>query len=73
MQDRKKYKVKQFFAIRQISSFSISPNSKTIAYITNTDGLPNIWTIPMNGGWTSQITLHDEAVKVLKYSPKKMS
>ena len=71
MQDRKKYKVKQFFAIRQISALSISPNSKTIAYITNTDGLPNIWTIPMNGGWTSQITLHDEAVKVLKYSPKK--
>jgi dipeptidyl aminopeptidase/acylaminoacyl peptidase len=70
-QDRKIYKVKQFFAIRQILNISVSPNSKNVAYITNTDGMPNIWRIPVNGGWASQITLHDNAVKALKYSPKK--
>jgi dipeptidyl aminopeptidase/acylaminoacyl peptidase len=69
--DHKIYKVKQFFAIRPIFSISVSPNSKNIAYITNTDGLPNIWSIPINGGWASQVTLHDNAVKTLKYSPKK--
>ncbi len=68
---RKQYKVKQYYAIRQIISVSASPDSKTIAYITNTDGLPNIWTIPANGGWASQVTLHDNAVRGLKYSPKK--
>lgn len=67
----KQYKVKQYYAIRQIISVSASPNSKKIAYITNTDGLPNIWTIPINGGWASQITLHDNAVKALHYSPKR--
>ncbi|MCI0450237.1 MAG: S9 family peptidase [Chlorobi bacterium] len=67
----KEYRVEQFFAIRQISGLSLSPNGKTIAYITNTNGLPNIWTIPIEGGWTSQITLEENAVRWLSYSPKK--
>jgi dipeptidyl aminopeptidase/acylaminoacyl peptidase len=67
----KQYRIEQFFAIRQISGISVSPNGKTIAYITSTDGLPNIWTIPLDGGWTSQITLEENAVKTLSYSPKK--
>jgi dipeptidyl aminopeptidase/acylaminoacyl peptidase len=67
----KHYKVSQFFAIRSISGLSISPNGKTISYITNTDGMPNIWTIPIDGGWASQITLQENAVTALRYSPKK--
>jgi dipeptidyl aminopeptidase/acylaminoacyl peptidase len=64
-------KVEQFFSIRQITDFSISPDSKTVAYITNTNGLPNIWTISIDGGWTSQISLESNAVRGLKYSPVK--
>src|SRR2546428_4149592 len=67
----KEYRIEQFFAIRQIIGFSVSPDGKTIAYITNTNGLPNIWTISIEGGWTSQITLAENAVKALNYSPKK--
>jgi len=68
---RKEYRIEQFFAIRQITGFSISPDGKTIAYITNTDGSPNIWTIPISGGWASQITLAENAVRTLSYSPRK--
>lgn len=67
----KQYKVSQFYAIRAITGLSLSPDGKTIAYVTNTNGLPNIWTIPIEGGWTSQITLQDNAVTGLKYSPRK--
>ncbi|MCC7157983.1 MAG: S9 family peptidase [Ignavibacteria bacterium] len=70
-QHPKKYKISQFFAIRAISGFSVSPNAKTIAYITNTNGSPNIWTIPIEGGWASQITLQENAVFAIFYSPKK--
>ncbi|HEY3250681.1 MAG TPA: S9 family peptidase [Ignavibacteria bacterium] len=70
-QKPKQYRIEQFFAIRTLSGFSLSPNGKTIAYIVNTDGMPNIWTIPIEGGWTSQITLQENAVKGLLYSPKK--
>lgn len=68
---RKIYRVSQYFAIRQILSLSLSPDGKTVAYITNTNGLPNIWTISINGGWTSQITLEENAVKGLSFSPRK--
>jgi len=70
-QKPKQYRVDQFYAIRSITGFSLSPNGKTIAYIVNTDGMPNIWTIPVDGGWTSQITLLEDAAKGIKYSPRK--
>ena len=66
----KEYKIAQFFAIRAISGLALSPNGKTIAYITNTSGSPNIWTIPVDGGWASQITLEENAVSSIVYSPK---
>ena len=58
-----RHRTAKFFAIRQILGLSVSPNGKTIAFITNTDGLPNIWTIPITGGWASQVTLAENAVK----------
>lgn len=67
----KQYTISQYFAIRAIMGTSVSPDGKTIAYITNTTGIPNIWTIPLGGGWTSQITLEDNAISSLFYSPKK--
>lgn len=65
----KQYRISQFFAIRSILSPTVSPDSKKVAYITNTNGMPNIWTIPIEGGWTSQITLEENAVKLVSYSP----
>ncbi|MCX7878849.1 MAG: S9 family peptidase [Ignavibacteria bacterium] len=68
---RKQYRISQFFAIRSILSPSVSPDNRKVAYITNTNGLPNVWTIPIEGGWTSQITLEENAVKAISYSPRK--
>ena len=67
----KKYRVAQYFAIRAITDFTISPDGKTIAYVTNTNGLPNIWTIPIDGGWANQITLEENAVFSIGYNPKR--
>lgn len=67
----KEFKISQFFAIRAIGGADVSPDGKTIAYITNTNGMPNIWTVPIEGGWANQITLEDNAVFSLHYSPKK--
>ena len=68
---RKEYRVEQYYAIRQIFGMSLSPDGQTVGYITNTDGLPNVWTIPIDGGWTSQVSLEENAVKAIEYSPKK--
>lgn len=65
-----RHRTAKFFAIRQILGISVSPNGNTVAFITNTDGLPNIWTIPISGGWASQVTLAEDAVKNIYYTPK---
>lgn len=65
-----RYPVKKFFSVRSIFGFTISANDKKIFYITNTTGTPQIWTIPIEGGWTDQISTWNESVKHIFHNPK---
>lgn len=65
-----KYPVEKFFSIRTISGLTLSKNSKNIFYIINTTGTPQIWSIPVNGGWTSQLSTWEESIKGIYHSPK---
>ncbi|HEX2787485.1 MAG TPA: S9 family peptidase [Ignavibacteria bacterium] len=64
-----KYPVEQFYSVRTITGYTLSPDNKTIYYITNTTGSPQIWSIPVNGGWATQITLWNQPVRDLMHSP----
>jgi dipeptidyl aminopeptidase/acylaminoacyl peptidase len=66
----KRYPVGQFFAIRSITGYTLSPDNKYIFYITNTTGMPQIWRIPIEGGWSEQISLWDESIKGVYHYPK---
>ncbi len=66
----KRYPVEQFFSIRSITGFSLSPDNKNIYYITNTTGLPQIWRIPFGGGWADQISLWNDTIKGISHYPK---
>jgi len=60
-----KYPVEQFFSTRTLSSFELSSDGEKIFYITNTTGLSQIWSIPVDGGWSNQITIGDQAIKAV--------
>lgn len=64
-----RYPVEQFYSVRTITHYTLSPDCKTIYYITNTTGSPQIWSVPINGGWSTQITLWDQPVRNLVHSP----
>ena len=66
----KKYPVEKFFSIRTIFGFSVSKNDKKIFYITNTTGTPQIWSVPVEGGWPDQISTWNESVKQIYLSHK---
>lgn len=66
----KKYPVEQFFSIRTIAGFTLSPDNKKIFYITNTTGLPQIWSMSIDGGWATQVSLWGNAVKGVTHYPK---
>lgn len=62
--------MEKFFSIRTISGLTLSKNNKNIFYITNTSGTPQIWSVPMSGGWTSQLSTWNESIKGIFHSPK---
>ncbi|MBK8549784.1 MAG: hypothetical protein IPL53_01485 [Ignavibacteria bacterium] len=69
MTKTQRYSIEKFFSIRSISGFTLSQNDKKIYYITNTSGTPQIWSIPIEGGWTDQISTWKESVKQIFHNP----
>ena len=65
-----KYEFDQFTAVRLFTSAAYSPDGQTIAYIANTSGEFNLWTMPAGGGFAKQLTsFSDKAVRSFKWSP----
>ncbi len=48
------------FATRDIAGAALSPDGKTVAFSTNISGRLNIWTVPVEGGWPTQLTVSDQ-------------
>ena len=48
---------------------SFSPNGETVAFISNMNGIPQIWTIPREGGWPTLITSLDDPIGSVAWSP----
>jgi dipeptidyl aminopeptidase/acylaminoacyl peptidase len=48
---------------------SLAPDGRTIAFITNISGSPQIWTVPATGGWPTQITAFNDQVNGVSWSP----
>jgi len=55
--------------IRAATSPSFSHDGKYIFFLTNITGVPQVWRVPVNGGWPEQFTYYDEAVKRVYCSP----
>ena len=48
---------------------SFSPDAKRLAVICDLSGLPQIWTVPVEGGWPTQVTALDDQVSSVAWSP----
>jgi dipeptidyl aminopeptidase/acylaminoacyl peptidase len=51
------------------SSPSFSPDGSRIAFVTNINGLPQIWTMPATGGYPVLVTTFDDPVGFVTWSP----
>ncbi|MCI0532039.1 MAG: hypothetical protein L0Y74_08850, partial [candidate division Zixibacteria bacterium] len=52
----KTYDLKTFFDYKSVTSATFSPDEKILAYISNASGVHNIWTVPVTGGESQQLT-----------------
>jgi dipeptidyl aminopeptidase/acylaminoacyl peptidase len=55
--------------IGRCTSPSFSPDGKTIAFISDMSGVPQVWTVPTEGGWPRLVTALDDPVSAVQWSP----
>jgi len=54
------FTIEKLYTTRAIGGSSWSPDGKQVAFVTNISGRNNIWLIPSDGGWPSQLTISDQ-------------
>lgn len=68
-EERAPYTAEQLAFVRHIGECRLSPDGKTIAFVSDATGSPELWTVARDGGWPTQLTeLHEDVVEV-RWSP----
>ncbi len=55
--------------IGSATSPSFSPDGKTLAFVSNLGGLPQVWTVDAAGGYPQLVTAFDDPVGFVQWSP----
>jgi dipeptidyl aminopeptidase/acylaminoacyl peptidase len=55
--------------VGQCSGGSFSPDGKTLAFICDLSGVPQVWTAPTEGGWPTLVTALEDPVSSVRWSP----
>lgn len=52
--------IEKLYMTRIVGGTSWSPDGRTVAFISNISGRNNVWLVPAEGGWPSQLTVSDQ-------------
>lgn len=55
--------------INRCGSPSFSPDGKTIAFVCDLSGVPQVWTAATEGGWPTLVTALEDPVTLVEWSP----
>ncbi len=55
--------------IGRCGSPSFSPDGKTLAFVCDLSGVPQVWTAATEGGWPTLVTALEDPVTVVEWSP----
>jgi len=61
--------IENLYMTRQVGGATWSPDGKTVAFICNLSGRNNIWLVPYEGGWPTQLTVSDQRQTSPTWSP----
>jgi dipeptidyl aminopeptidase/acylaminoacyl peptidase len=61
--------IEKLYITRQIGGSTWSPDGKTVAFISNLSGRNNLWLVPAEGGWPTQLTVSNERQTSPTWSP----
>src|SRR6266576_3531516 len=68
-QVEKNLSIEKLYMTRAIGSSAWSPDGKTIAFVSNISGRNNLWLVPAEGGWPTQLTVSDQRQAHPTWSP----
>ena len=61
--------IEKLYMTRAIGGSTWSPDGKTIAFVSNISGRNNIWLVPAESGWPTQLTVSDQRQAQPAWSP----
>jgi dipeptidyl aminopeptidase/acylaminoacyl peptidase len=68
-QNQQSLSIERLYMTRSVGATTWSPDGKTIAFISNISGRNNIWLVPAEGGWPTQLTVSDQRQTRPTWSP----
>ena len=63
------YEFTRYLKIRSSWGASWSPDARRVSFLTEITGVPQVWEVPVEGGWPEQLTFYEERVSGAEYSP----
>jgi dipeptidyl aminopeptidase/acylaminoacyl peptidase len=64
------YDLERYLTVRSAYGGSLGPDG-TLAFLLDTTGTAQVWTVDRPGGWPTQRTFYDEPVSFVSYSPER--
>ena len=61
--------IEKLYMTRAVGGTTWSPDGKTIAFVSNMSGRNNLWLVPSEGGWPTQLTISDQRQAAPAWSP----
>jgi dipeptidyl aminopeptidase/acylaminoacyl peptidase len=61
--------LQRLYMTRQIGDSAWSPGGKSIVFVANITGRNNLWIVPADGGWPTQLTVSDQRQSHPAWSP----
>jgi dipeptidyl aminopeptidase/acylaminoacyl peptidase len=61
--------IEKLYMTRAVGGTTWSPDGKTIAFISNMSGRNNLWLVPAESGWPTQLTISDQRQAAPAWSP----
>jgi len=67
--DMQNFSIERLYTTRNIGGSTWSPDGKQVAFVTNISGRNNVWLVPADGGWPTQLTISDQRQTSPTWSP----
>jgi dipeptidyl aminopeptidase/acylaminoacyl peptidase len=68
-QNQQSLSIEKLYMTRSVGDTAWAPDGKTIAFISNISGRNNLWLVPAQGGWPTQLTISDQRQTQPAWSP----